>query len=355
MLRLCIELRERGEALAKQRAGQRVFEDVEQQLDRALDVLFGVGQALVDLRCHVQRASSRCPFAQRGAYPFRDRSQHRIFTFAQHAQTRARRVDQERSAQPQTDATEGECSGSKQSGFHHAASRNFRHVLERYTLVSNSVKRAHRTYAAKLWLLRVRWLVHDACGHGSQVGKHRMHDANDEEEITLPSGLVLDLVDECRHLGAVASPLLKMTKHLDPERAQERCSIDLFNDASDWIERELGMTTVRLAGRQIGRRMFAAIRALGLHEAPSTMELMRELESASRTVFYDPDGHGWDLIRHDAHSAVLRNTQETNCVLSEGMLLALMDRTPAKHAQVRQVTCCRRGDDSCDYEIVWNA
>jgi predicted hydrocarbon binding protein len=181
-----------------------------------------------------------------------------------------------------------------------------------------------------------------------------MNDAGDDDDVTLPSGLVLDLVDECRHLGLVARPLIKMTSHLDPARPQERCSIDTFNDAADWIERELGMTSVRLAGRQIGHRYFAAMRTLGLAEAPTTMMLMRELESTSRTIVYDPEGRGWDLVRHDARSAVVRNTQEINCVLSEGLLLSLMDRTPAVGAQVHQTSCVRRGDDTCDYEITWS-
>ncbi len=181
-----------------------------------------------------------------------------------------------------------------------------------------------------------------------------MNDISDDDDVTLPSGLVLDLVDECRHLGVVARPLLKMTGHLDETRPQERCSIDLFNDAADWIERELGMTSVRLAGRQIGHRYFAAMRALGLVESPTTLTLMRELEGASRTIVYDPEGHGWDLVRHDARSAIMRNTQEINCVLSEGLLLSLMDRTPAIGTQVRQVSCVRHGDDTCDYEITWS-
>lgn len=182
-----------------------------------------------------------------------------------------------------------------------------------------------------------------------------MDDAPDDDEVTIPSGLVLDLVDECRHLGAVASPLLRMTSQLNPERPQDRCSAELFHDASDWIERELGMTSVRLAGRQIGHRFYAAMRGLGLPEAPSTLELMRELEGASRTIIYDPEGHGWDLLRHDQRSALMRNTQDVNCVLLEGLLLSLMDRTPAQGIQVRQVACARRGDDACDYEIAWTS
>jgi predicted hydrocarbon binding protein len=181
-----------------------------------------------------------------------------------------------------------------------------------------------------------------------------MDEANDEGEVTVPTALVLDLVDECRHLGAVAAPLIRMTRHLDVERPGERCSIDLLNDASDWIERELGMTSVRLAGRQVGHRFFAAMRTLGLPEAPPTLQLMRTLENASRKIVSDPQDLGWELLRHDHQSAVMRNTQDTNCVLSEGVLLSLMDHTPARRVHVRQVNCARRGDEHCDFEITWN-
>lgn len=182
-----------------------------------------------------------------------------------------------------------------------------------------------------------------------------MTDESDtEDDVTLPAGLVLDLVDECRHLGAVAKPLLRMTNSLSAEHPLDRCSIDLFNDVSDWIERELGMTSVRLAGRQIGHRYFAAMHTLGLPEKPGTLELMRKLESASRTVIDDPEQLGWDLIRHDQTSAVMRNTLDTNCVLSEGLLLALMERTEVTGCQVKQVTCTRHGDEHCDYEISWS-
>lgn len=176
-----------------------------------------------------------------------------------------------------------------------------------------------------------------------------------DDEVTVPSGLVLDLVDECRHLGAVASPLLRMTRHLSRERPEVRCSIDLFNDAADWIERELGMTSIRLAGRQIGHRYYAVMRSQGLTEPPTTLALMRELEAASRVILVSPEGLGWDVIRHDQHSAVLRNTQDHNCVLGEGLLLSLMDRTQVTGTQVRQTACTRRGDDCCDYEITWSS
>lgn len=181
-----------------------------------------------------------------------------------------------------------------------------------------------------------------------------MNDANDDDGVTVPAALVLDLVDECRHLGAVAGPLLRMTRHLNTERPGDRCSIDLLNDASDWIEHELGMTSVRLAGRQVGHRFFAAMRTLGLPEVSSTLQLMRALEDASRKVVSDPEALGWELLRHDLQSAVMRNTQDTNCVLSEGVLLSLMDHTPVRGVHVRQITCTRRGDPHCDFEISWD-
>jgi len=182
-----------------------------------------------------------------------------------------------------------------------------------------------------------------------------MDEANDDDEVTVPVALVLDLVDECRHLGAVAGPLLRMTRHLGADQSSDRCSIDLLNDASDWIERELGMTSVRLAGRQVGHRFYDAMRKLGLPDAPTTLQLMRTLENASRKIVHDPEDHGWELLRHDQQSAVMRNTEDVNCVLSEGVLLSLMDRTAARGVHVRQVTCSRRGDPHCDFEITWTA
>lgn len=182
-----------------------------------------------------------------------------------------------------------------------------------------------------------------------------MDDASDDDDVTVPVALVLDLVDECRHLGAVANPLVKMTRHLDANRPSDRCSIDLLNDASDWIERELGMTSVRLAGRQVGHRYYAAMRTLGLPEVPTTMQLMRTLEDASRKIVSDPQDRGWELLRHDQQSAVMRNTGDTNCVLSEGVLLSLMDHAGVAGVHVRQVTCSRRGAEHCDFEISWGA
>lgn len=180
-----------------------------------------------------------------------------------------------------------------------------------------------------------------------------MNEVSEEDDLTVPCGLVLDLVEECRHLGAVAQPLIKMTRHLDPQRPEDRCSLDVFNDASDWIERELGMTSVRLSGRQIGHRIFAAMRGLGLSETPTTLQLLRQLEGASRSIVRDAEGHGWDLMRHDQLSAVMRNTQELNCILLEGVMLSLLERTSAVGCQVKQVACTRLGDDACDFELSW--
>jgi predicted hydrocarbon binding protein len=95
------------------------------------------------------------------------------------------------------------------------------------------------------------------------------------------------------------------------------------------------------------------MRALGTAETPTTIEVLRALENTSRTIVSDAEGHGWDLIRHDPQTAVVRNTQETNCMLGEGLLLSLLDKTGARGVQVRQASCARHGGDHCDYEISW--
>lgn len=50
---------------------------------------------------------------------------------------------------------------------------------------------------------------------------------------------------------------------------------------------------------------------------------------------------------------VMRRTQTFNCLLQEGLLLSLVERTGVLTAQVVHRSCTRKGAEFCEYEMAW--
>jgi hypothetical protein len=171
--------------------------------------------------------------------------------------------------------------------------------------------------------------------------------------VTLLAGFVFDVLREYQHMRRVCGPAFEMAKHLDPGKPEELCSIDLYNDVCTWIEQNIGEASIRKAGIAIGERAYNNIIAQDKMKDPTPLGILEALKWAASTMIQDPKGRGWTIVSHDAHSVMMRRTQTFNCILQEGLLLSLVERTEVQGADIEHVRCVRNGDEFCDYRITW--
>ncbi len=171
--------------------------------------------------------------------------------------------------------------------------------------------------------------------------------------VTLLSGFVFDVLAEYQGVRKMCGPAFELAAGLDTSRNDEWCSIDIYNGVCAWIEQNVGASSVRRAGTAIGTRVFESIVARKGGIGSDPLLLMKGLQLLATQVIRDPLGRGWEVTAREPKVIEMRRTQTFNCILQEGMLLALLERTGVLMPSVRHVRCTRQGDEFCDYELRW--
>lgn len=173
------------------------------------------------------------------------------------------------------------------------------------------------------------------------------------KDVTLLTGFVLDVLAEYNTGRKLYAPAFEMAAGLDPARPDAWCSIDIYNGVCDWIERNVGSSSIRSAGIAIGNRAYAGMVAHDKHIGSDPAAMMVALKWAASTMIRDPEGRGWEIRESVPKRIVMRRTQTFNCVLQEGLLLALIEKAGVLMPAVKHAACTRRNDEFCDYEITW--
>lgn len=172
--------------------------------------------------------------------------------------------------------------------------------------------------------------------------------------VTLHSAFILKVVEPFRDMERLCAPLFEMVRPLDTALPRDPAPIALYNDVCSWIEKHLGAASVRAAGNAIGKNAFDRMLHEGTideHTIPS--EALAALARAVLVTIQDPKKRGWEIRENVEGRVAIRRTQTFNCVMQEGVLLALVSSTRVTLPRVEHVHCTRRGDEYCDYEVRW--
>ncbi len=172
--------------------------------------------------------------------------------------------------------------------------------------------------------------------------------------VTLYAGFILDILGEYESMRPLSDPAFALARDVLGKRPDEPVPMQTYNDICDWIEQTMGPASIRAAGRAIGARVHTQMLASGgIAEGATPVAVLKALQRAAEIMIQDPKGRGWELLEVEERRAVMRRTQTFNCVLQEGLLPALVERTPVVSVRVDHVACVRNGDDYCDYAIQW--
>ncbi len=174
--------------------------------------------------------------------------------------------------------------------------------------------------------------------------------------VTLISGFIFDVLNEYRSLEhSVCQPLFAMADDYDPKTPMRPAPMALYNDVCTWVEGRLGPASLRRAGRAIGKRVSAEVvksGVIGLTPTPSAM--LNELKRVASLLIKDPRGRGWEILEDQDTRILMRRTQTFNCILQEGLLLSLVEKTGVRMPQVEHKACTRKGAAFCEYEVRWH-
>jgi hypothetical protein len=171
--------------------------------------------------------------------------------------------------------------------------------------------------------------------------------------VSLMTGFVFDVLAEYQNVRKLCGPAFELASGLDPARLDEWCPMQLYNDVCTWIEINVGASSIRRAGVSIGSRIHARAVAGRQIDTADPLAMVEAVAWAATTMVRDPEGRGFEIRAREPKRIEVRRTQTFNCLLQEGLLLALVERTGVLMPSVRQIRCTRQNDEYCDYEIRW--
>lgn len=178
---------------------------------------------------------------------------------------------------------------------------------------------------------------------------------NKTEGVTLDAGFVLDLLG-CyeKNRSTFARGLFEMAPEIDPDDLAKPLPIQLYNDMCQWIEDNLGAASLRKAGVAIGSRAYdKMVESDAVGQNPTPLEIMKGLQYAASVMIFDPEKRGWEILRTMTGCIIMRRTQTFNCVLQEGLLKSLVERSGVSLPGAEHIACTRQGAEFCDYAVTW--
>ncbi len=173
--------------------------------------------------------------------------------------------------------------------------------------------------------------------------------------VTLYCGFLSDLLG-CyeKNRCTFGQGLFEMTEGLDLSRPTRPVPMQLYNDMCRWIEDHLGVASLRRAGAATGARVYHQMVTSGVVSAESTpLQIMEALKTVATVMIQDPEGRGWEIDRHARGYIWMQRTQTFNCILQEGLLRALVERSGVAAVSAQHTACTRQGADFCEYVITW--
>lgn len=170
--------------------------------------------------------------------------------------------------------------------------------------------------------------------------------------VTLNSGFIFDVLREYEDSRKMLGPLFAKAQGLNPATPEVVCPMDVYNDVCTWIEKNIGESSIRNAGRAVAERVYANISSGG-KEPKTPLEIVEALKWAADNMIQDPKKRGWVVVESKDQRIVVRRTQTFNCIMQEGLLKRLVELTGVTMPSVTHDRCTRRKDEYCEYTITW--
>lgn len=172
--------------------------------------------------------------------------------------------------------------------------------------------------------------------------------------VTLFSGFITGIVDQYRRDAALHATLRGMTQRADYGDPLKPAPMADYNALCAFLEKQLGKAELIKAGGVVGSHAYAQMMLDGkLGRNPGPVQVLSELKRVADVMIQDPKRRGWEILEVSPASVRLRRTQSFNCVLQEGLLRSLVERTGVAGLRVNHEPCTRQGAPYCEYAVTW--
>jgi hypothetical protein len=175
------------------------------------------------------------------------------------------------------------------------------------------------------------------------------------ENITLYAVFVNDILNLYRDKkDEFAQPLFRMAGKYDLSDPFNKVPLELYNGMCEWLEKQLGPANLRKVGVQIGETVFDALSKSGsLPATPKPIDLLNGLVYAAANMIQDPERRGWEVLKVEEKSIIMRRTQNFNSILQLGLLKGLVQKTGVRMVEVKYLRSVAEGAEFDDYLITW--
>lgn len=180
---------------------------------------------------------------------------------------------------------------------------------------------------------------------------------NSTEGVTLLAGYVSDVLETVKELGHPVEGLEAIVAGFPLDNPYKQIPMEIYNNACNWVEKELGEENVIEVGKKIGARAYDIL--IDNHIVTSdanVIEIMEGIEIAASTTIQDPQERGWELLTQTEISIVMRRTQTFNSKLQLGLLEGLTKRCPTVEVDSVKVNYLQEvanGAEFDEYEVTW--
>lgn len=174
--------------------------------------------------------------------------------------------------------------------------------------------------------------------------------------VTLIAAFVQDILKEVKKVSPESIPkLMVFAEGYDIERPFQHVPIDIYNNMCTWVEENLGQNSLIQIGFNVGQTVFTSLNENKLIDIDSKpIEIIEGLEIVASSLIIDTKERGWEILKHDTSSILMRRTQTFNSVLQLGLLQGLVERSQhANDVKVSYQKEVTKGDEFDEYLIEW--
>lgn len=174
------------------------------------------------------------------------------------------------------------------------------------------------------------------------------------ENVSLCAVFVTDVLSVYDNKRTEYPDLFKFTKGYDLSEPFDHVPMDVYNSICSWVEENLGKSSTKRLGREIGKTVFNTLQQNKMISAqPHPHEIMEALSNVARQMIKDPKGRGWEILEKTEKSILMRRTQTFNSTLQFGLLESLIFKSGVFSPLVELVKSVDKGEEYDEYLITW--
>lgn len=178
---------------------------------------------------------------------------------------------------------------------------------------------------------------------------------NSTDGVTVLGVFFLDVLNIYKEKPEIHSELQKIVANIDLSDPNKMQPMIVYNQMLDWIADNLGKANAKIAGKKISNTIHNSLLDLKMISSESTpAEVMQALATVATKVISDPDNRGWEILKSENESLLMRRTQTFNSSVQFGVLEGLLYKCKNIYSPtVTLVKEVEKGDEYDEYLLTW--